>query len=135
MMSGALAGLAMSLTLLGSTVNTFRVPVNTLYYLPMDEQLLRPQVPELDAILGAKIPVLDDGFVRVVDYMGDDAAIVPGRPRHRCWHQERASDDANADSLPYAAPHHQAVRDVPDKAPCSHADGLLDSMGQPSDRR
>ena len=42
----------------------------------MDEQLLRPRVPELDAILGVKIPVLDDGFVRVVDYMGDDAAIV-----------------------------------------------------------
>ena len=33
-------------------------------------------MPELDAILGVKIPVLDDGFVRVVDYMGDDAAIV-----------------------------------------------------------
>ena len=32
-------------------------------------------MPELDAILGVKIPVLDDGFVRVVDYMGDDAAI------------------------------------------------------------
>ena len=29
-----------------------------------------------DAILGVKIPVLDDGFVRVVDYMGNDAAIV-----------------------------------------------------------
>ena len=42
----------------------------------MDEQLLRPQVPELDAILGVKIPVLADGFVRVVDYMGNDAAIV-----------------------------------------------------------
>ena len=33
-------------------------------------------MPELDAILGVKIPVLDDGFVRVVDYMGDDAAIA-----------------------------------------------------------
>ena len=42
----------------------------------MDEPLLRPQVPELDAILGVKIPILDDGFVRVVDYMGNDAAIV-----------------------------------------------------------
>ena len=61
---------------LGHTVNTFRVPVNTLYCRPMDEQLIRPQVPELDAILGFEIPVLDDGFVRVVDYMGDDAAIV-----------------------------------------------------------
>jgi len=30
----------------------------------------------LDAILGQKLPVLDDGFVRVVDYMGGDASIV-----------------------------------------------------------
>jgi len=36
----------------------------------------RPCVPALDAILGEPFRVLDDGFVRVVDYMGDDAAIV-----------------------------------------------------------
>jgi thymidylate synthase (FAD) len=36
----------------------------------------RPSVPALDAILGKPIKVLDEGFVRVVDYMGDDAAIV-----------------------------------------------------------
>jgi thymidylate synthase (FAD) len=30
----------------------------------------------LDAVLGVAIPVLDDGFVRVVDYMGDDGSIV-----------------------------------------------------------
>ena len=36
----------------------------------------RPSVPRLDAILGRRLPVLDDGFVRVVDYMGSDAAIV-----------------------------------------------------------
>jgi thymidylate synthase (FAD) len=40
------------------------------------ERLGRPAVPALDAILGEPIRVLDDGFVRVVDYMGDDAAIV-----------------------------------------------------------
>ena len=40
------------------------------------EPIARPVVPALDAILGEPIPVLDDGFVRVVDYMGDDAAIV-----------------------------------------------------------
>ena len=33
-------------------------------------------MPALDALLGEPIPVLDDGFVRVIDYMGDDAAIV-----------------------------------------------------------
>ena len=32
--------------------------------------------PELEAILYEALPVLDRGFVRVVDYMGDDSAIV-----------------------------------------------------------
>ena len=40
------------------------------------EKLSRPSVPALDEILGKAFPVLDDGLVRVVDYMGDDAAIV-----------------------------------------------------------
>ena len=40
------------------------------------EKIARPAVPSLDAMLGEPIPVLDDGFVRVVDYMGDDSAIV-----------------------------------------------------------
>ncbi len=39
-------------------------------------QTRRPTVPALDAMLFAATPVLDHGFVRVVDYMGDDAAIV-----------------------------------------------------------
>lgn len=36
----------------------------------------RISVPALDNILGHKFPVLDKGFVRVVDYMGGDEAIV-----------------------------------------------------------
>ena len=40
------------------------------------ERLQRPSVPALDEILGEVLPVLDDGFVRVVDYLGDDAAVV-----------------------------------------------------------
>jgi thymidylate synthase (FAD) len=40
------------------------------------EKVARPSVPALDAILGDAIRVLDDGFVRVVDYMGDDSAVV-----------------------------------------------------------
>ena len=40
------------------------------------EHLDRVNVPALDAILGKSFKVLDDGFVRVVDYMGDDSAIV-----------------------------------------------------------
>ena len=36
----------------------------------------RVTVPALEEILYQALPVLDHGFVRVVDYMGDDAAIV-----------------------------------------------------------
>ncbi|MBI2893266.1 MAG: FAD-dependent thymidylate synthase [Deltaproteobacteria bacterium] len=36
----------------------------------------RPTVPALEEMLYTPIPVLDHGFVRVIDYMGDDAAIV-----------------------------------------------------------
>lgn len=36
----------------------------------------RATVPALEEILYEPIPALDHGFVRVVDYMGDDAAIV-----------------------------------------------------------
>src|SRR3974377_880221 len=36
----------------------------------------RATVPALEEILYEPLPVLDHGFIRVVDYMGDDEAIV-----------------------------------------------------------
>jgi thymidylate synthase (FAD) len=36
----------------------------------------RATVPALEAMLYEAVPLLDHGFVRVIDYMGDDAAIV-----------------------------------------------------------
>ena len=39
-------------------------------------QTRRPTVPALEEMLFEAIPVLDHGFIRVIDYMGDDAAIV-----------------------------------------------------------
>jgi thymidylate synthase (FAD) len=36
----------------------------------------RPTVPALEERLQVPIPCLDHGFVRLVDYMGDDAAVV-----------------------------------------------------------
>ena len=39
-------------------------------------QTLRPTVPALEEILFQPLPVLDHGFVRVVDYFGDDTAVV-----------------------------------------------------------
>lgn len=41
-----------------------------------DTRIKRASVPALDDILGKTFPVLDHGHIRVVDYMGDDAAIV-----------------------------------------------------------
>lgn len=39
-------------------------------------QTRRATVPAVEEILYEQIPVLDHGFIRVVDYMGDDSAIV-----------------------------------------------------------
>ena len=50
-------------------------------------QTRRATVPALEARLFEAIPLLDHGFLRCIDYMGDDAAIVQAarvslRPRH-----------------------------------------------------
>lgn len=41
-----------------------------------DEQIERQSVPSLDGILGRRFRCLDQGFVRLVDYMGSEAAVV-----------------------------------------------------------
>jgi thymidylate synthase (FAD) len=43
---------------------------------PSNESLSRVTVQSLDEILGLRFAVLDDGFVRVIDYMGSDESIV-----------------------------------------------------------
>jgi thymidylate synthase (FAD) len=40
------------------------------------QRIERVNSPALDEILGLAFPVLDQGFVRVVDYMGNDTSIV-----------------------------------------------------------
>lgn len=39
-------------------------------------KLERPHSNLMDNILGVEFPILDQGYLKVVDYMGDDAAIV-----------------------------------------------------------
>ena len=41
-----------------------------------ENQTKRVTVPELEKVLYEAIPALDHGFVRVIDYMGDDTSIV-----------------------------------------------------------
>ncbi len=40
------------------------------------EAIRKKNVEAIDAILGKPFPILDDGFIRVIDYMGSDEAIV-----------------------------------------------------------
>jgi len=41
-----------------------------------DNKTKRVTAPELEKILYEAIPILDHGFIRVVDYMGDDTSVV-----------------------------------------------------------
>src|SRR6185437_1138379 len=54
----------------------------------------RPTVPALEALLYQALPVLDHGFVRVIDYMGDDAAIVQAARVSYGRGTRRVSEDA-----------------------------------------
>ena len=54
----------------------------------------RPTVPALEEMLFEAIPVLDHGFVRVIDYMGDDGAIVQAARVSYGRGTRRVSEDA-----------------------------------------
>ncbi|HUB50317.1 MAG TPA: FAD-dependent thymidylate synthase [Acetobacteraceae bacterium] len=55
---------------------------------------VRPTVPALEALLFQPVPVLDHGFVRVIDYMGDDGAIVQAARVSYGRGTRRVSEDA-----------------------------------------
>ena len=54
----------------------------------------RATVPALEALLYQAMPVLDHGFIRVIDYMGDDAAIVQAARVSYGRGTRRVSEDA-----------------------------------------
>ncbi|NBC34706.1 MAG: FAD-dependent thymidylate synthase [Alphaproteobacteria bacterium] len=54
----------------------------------------RAVVPALEEVLFEPLPVLDHGFVRVVDYMGDDAAVVQAARVSYGRGTRRVSEDA-----------------------------------------
>ena len=51
-------------------------------------------MPALEALLYTALPVLDHGFVRVIDYMGDDSAIVQAARVSYGRGTRRVSEDA-----------------------------------------
>jgi thymidylate synthase (FAD) len=42
----------------------------------LEDVITRATSPALDELLGTPLPVLDNGFVRVIDYMGNDESVV-----------------------------------------------------------
>jgi thymidylate synthase (FAD) len=54
----------------------------------------RATVPALEAMLFTAIPLLDHGFIRVIDYMGDDGAIVQAARVSYGRGTKRVSEDA-----------------------------------------
>jgi thymidylate synthase (FAD) len=54
----------------------------------------RPTVAALEVLLYQAIPVLDHGFIRVIDYMGDDGAIVQAARVSYGRGTRRVSEDA-----------------------------------------
>jgi thymidylate synthase (FAD) len=58
------------------------------------QETRRATVPALEEVLYEPIPVLDHGFVRVIDYMGDDAAIVQAARVSYGKGTKRVQDDA-----------------------------------------
>ena len=55
----------------------------------------RATVPALEEMLFSAIPILDHGFLRVVDYMGDDSAIVQAARVSYGRGTRRVSEDAS----------------------------------------
>ena len=67
----------------------------------------RATVPALEAMLHTPIPVLDHGFIRVIDYMGDDAAVVQAARVSYGRGTRRTSEDAGL--IRYLMRHHHST--------------------------
>ena len=84
-----------------------------------------------DCLRWKKFPVLDDGFVCLVDVMGDDQAVVQAARVSYGEGTRRVSDDRALDPLSAAAPPYHAVRDGRDEVAGPRADGLLAAVDSP----
>ena len=58
-------------------------------------QTKRVTSPKLEEILCEALPVLDHGFIRVIDYMGDDSSIVQSASFIRQRHKKVSTDEIN----------------------------------------
>ena len=86
----------------------------------------------VDELRWKKFPVLDDGFVCLVDVMGDDGSVVQAARVSYGAGTQRVSDDRTLIRYLHAAPAHDAFRDGRSQVPGPRAHGLLAAMDPPS---
>ena len=79
----------------------------------------------LDQLRWKKFPVLDDGFVCLVDVMGDDQAVVQAARVSYGEGTRRVSDDRTLIRYLMRHRHTTPLRDGRGEAPGPRADGLL----------
>ncbi len=72
-----------------------------------DQTRKRAHVAALDEILGVRLAVLDDGFVRLVDYMGGDESIVQAARVSYGSGTKRVSEDRGL--IRYLMRHHHST--------------------------
>lgn len=70
-------------------------------------ETLRATAPALEAMLFSAYPVLDHGFVRAIDYMGDDGAVVQAARVSYGRGTRRVSEDAGL--IRYLMRHHHTT--------------------------
>ena len=76
---------------------------------------VRPTVAALEDILFKPIPVLDHGFIRVVDYMGDDASVVQASRVSYGRGTRKVQEDRGPNQLLDAPFSHHPIRDGGDQ--------------------
>jgi thymidylate synthase (FAD) len=95
--------------------------------------MFRPNVPEIDALLGVPLHVLDDGFVRVVDYMGNDTSVVQAARVSYGIGTKRVREDRGL--IRYLMRHaHTTPFEMRAQASHSHSYGRLEAVDSPSNR-
>ena len=82
----------------------------------------------IEALRWKKFPVLDDGFVCLVDVMGDDQSVVQAARVSYGGGDAASLGRPHADPLSHAASSHHALRDGRVEIAGPRADGLLAAM-------
>ena len=85
-----------------------------------------------DELRWKKFPVLDDGFVCLVDVMGDDQAVVQAARVSYGEGTRKVSDDRGLIRYLMRHRHTHAVRNGGNQVPGARADGLLAAVDSPS---